>query len=108
MSISYSHSLRYRPGWGVNVIQEFTEKYSRGTNFLVKMSGVSREECYRYMVFCICSGNQTRWESIKYIIKALNADEWADYKGLPEETRKHLLRYLKYVGENESLWEKSD
>jgi len=100
-----THELIYSFKFGQNVVEEFTERYARGTDFLVKMSGTSHEKLCRYLILCVCSRNQVQWEAMKRMIKLCERESFTQYRSIPLEQRRKYLSIVKYNAQDQALSE---
>lgn len=92
-----STNLRYSYEFGQEVVERFTEKYARATDFVAKMLGISHEDLCKRMIYQVRSANQLKWEATKRVIKLADREEFASYRRMPVKDRR---KYLTYVYEN--------
>ena len=100
-----SGSLIYSYGFGQRVVEEFTERYARGTDFLCKMSDITHEHLCRYLILCVCSKNQVQWEAMKKVIKLCERESFTQYRSVPLSDRVKYLSIVKYNAQDQALSE---
>lgn len=98
--------LKYPYNWGRTVVQEFIERYGRGSYFLAKLLDITPGEVRHGLIMRLCRGDQIRFEAIKRMIKLLSDYSAEEIKRFSAEERKLLYKYYLYLCENEVLDEK--
>ncbi|MBA7552678.1 hypothetical protein ES705_45248 [subsurface metagenome] len=86
--------LKYPYTWGRSKIQEFVEKYARGTKNLCTLCSIDPMEIRHKLILVICSGRSIKWETLKGCIKTLEDYEDRDILRFTEKERKLLHKCL--------------
>lgn len=102
-----STNLKYPYNWGRTIVQEFVEQYARGTYFLAKMCGLSAGDLRMRMTLVLCSGNSVKWESLKRMVLLMSDWDNSDYAKFSPNERRLVLKYYRYLAEDDVLDEKS-
>lgn len=91
-----SSPYKYSYNWAQQVVQDFTEKYARATNFVAKMSGISHKELCVRLIDTVRRKNQLKWEATKKAWKGMEHEDLADFRGLTGPERRNYLTHVKY------------
>ena len=89
-----STKLQYSYKWGCTVVNNFVEKYARGTDYLCKLLYIPHTEIRHLLVLLLCSGNSVKWEAIKRLIIYNQGNDTAELDAYDEKTRKLLYKRL--------------
>lgn len=91
---------KYSYDWALNVVLAFVERYTRATDLFAKIADIPREKLLSYLISCVRCDKQIRWESMKRVIKSLNAYDFADFRKMDLQDRRNYLKYVKYEAED--------
>jgi len=95
--------FKYSWEWSADIVQTFTEKFWRGTDLLAKILEIPKKEVIIRATERLASGNSVRFEAIKRLIKALDKEEWEDYRHLELVDRQVLIMRYLWLHEDETL-----
>ena len=99
--------LLYPYTWGRSKIQQFVEKYPRGTKNLYTLCGIAPTEIRHKLVLVLCSGKSVKWEALKRCIKTLEDYEAGDIRRFSDEERLLLNKWIVYMSTDDVLDGKS-
>jgi len=98
-----STQLKYPYRWGKTVVNEFVEKYARGTYFLAQMVNSSPGVIRHALIMTLCRGLSLKFEALKRMIKLLDSEEKDIYSQLDLPDRKLLYKYYLYLAEDDEI-----
>lgn len=95
--------LKYPYEWGRNPVNNFVEKYPRGTYILAKLWDVPPGIVRHTLIRSLCKGNSLRYEAFKRVIKALDQYEMDDIKRISETYHQALYRLTEILAEDDVI-----
>jgi hypothetical protein len=101
--VSKSYQLKYPYNWGRDIVNEFVEKYARGTYFLARMLDVPAGNVRHGLIVVLCRGNSLQFESLKRLIKQIDRDPPDYIAQLDAQNRKLLYKRYLWMAQDEAL-----
>ena len=102
-----SSNLKYPYRWCATQVNNFVEKYGRGTYFLAKLLECSPGEVRQSLVMWLAKGNNIRFEALKQVIKYMNTYTADDVRKVKVKDREALYKCYLYIAEDDVLDEKN-
>lgn len=87
-----STPLLYSYRFGQEVVQAFTEKYTRATYFVARMLDISYEDLCARLIYQVRCANQLKWEASKHVIKKCKYEDFRQYKQIPPKERRKYMQ----------------
>ena len=87
----YADTLKYSFKWGQSVVEQFIEKFARGTNFCAGMCGISSKALHLRLIYMVRCRRQIQWEAAKRVIRSFEQADWEDYRDLPVAARRKSI-----------------
>lgn len=101
--MSTQPKLKYPYRWGRDAVQDFVERYARGTYFLGLLLDISPGEVRHYLILVLCHGRSVQFESVKRVIKTLETYRKEDLTRYSPEDRKRLYKCLLYLAQDDEI-----
>lgn len=102
-----STNLKYPYKWSQIRVQEFTEKYGRGTENLSKILGLSKYDLLYYLTLGLARGNSFKWECLKRVVIYMHGYERDEIARFSPEVCEQLYKYILVLATDDALDEKN-